>query len=379
MSVPLLDLHAQNDPLKEAFTATFERVMASNCFIMGPELEAFETAMAQYLGVKHAFGVSSGTDALLLALMVLDIGPGDEVLCPTFTFFATGGSIARLGATPVFVDVEASTFNIDVQDAAQKITPKTKAIMPVHLFGQTADMNAILELASKHKLRVIEDTAQAIGARYAGKHAGTLGDFGAYSFFPTKNLGGFGDSGLLVTQDDTLAEKARLLRVHGARHTYLHEEVGGNFRMDPLQAALLLEKLPKLDSFVQLRRSHATFYNTTFTEELKGPIEAGKLILPQALTEENHSWNQYTLLLPKAGHRDTLMQHLSDQNIGCRIYYPYPLDAQPCFAKLNEKPANTPQAHSLCKACLSIPVYPELTTKQRSSVADAVIEFIKRI
>ncbi|HCR36745.1 MAG TPA: DegT/DnrJ/EryC1/StrS family aminotransferase, partial [Opitutae bacterium] len=339
----------------------------------------FETAMAQYLGVKHAFGVSSGTDALLLALMVLDIGPGDEVLCPTDTFFATGGSIARLGATPVFVDVEASTFNIDVQDAAQKITPKTKAIMPVHLFGQTADMNAILELASKHKLRVIEDTAQAIGARYAGKHAGTLGDFGAYSFFPTKNLGGFGDSGLLVTQDDTLAEKARLLRVHGARHTYLHEEVGGNFRMDPLQAAFLLEKLPKLDSFVQLRRSHATFYNTTFTEELKGPIEAGKLILPQALTEENHSWNQYTLLLPKAGHRDTLMQHLSDQNIGCRIYYPYPLDAQPCFAKLNEKPANTPQAHSLCKACLSIPVYPELTTKQRSSVADAVIEFIKRI
>src|SRR3954471_11655070 len=261
MAVPLLDLNAQNLAMEGELKAAFERVLRSGHFIMGPEAVAFEKEIAQFLGVKHALGVSSGTDAILLALMALEIKAGDEVICPTFTFFATAGCIARTGAAPVFVDSDPVTFNVDPDDVARKITKKTKAIMPVHLFGQCAEMDAILALAREKGVRVIEDGAQALGATYKGRQAGTMGDFGTFSFFPSKNLGGFGDSGLLVTNDDALAERATLLRVHGAKPKYYHKFVGANFRMDALQCALLRVKLPHCRSYNERRAANAAYYN----------------------------------------------------------------------------------------------------------------------
>ena len=248
-NVPLLDLGPQNRALEAQFETAFRDVLRSNMFIMGPRLEAFEKDCATFLGVKHALGVSSGTDALLLALMALDIGEGAEVLLPSFTFFATAGSVARLGATPVWVDVDPHSFNIDLADAARKVGPRTRAIMPVYLFGQSLDLDALQAFASAHKLRVIEDAAQSMGARWKGRSTMSSGDFGATSFFPSKNLGGMGDSGLVTTQDDALAERARMLRVHGMQPKYFHREVGANFRMDPLQAALLHIKLPHLPEY----------------------------------------------------------------------------------------------------------------------------------
>ena len=243
MKVPLLDVNAQNLPLERELTETFTRVLHSGRFIMGPEVVALEEEVADFVGASHGIGVSSGTDAILLALMALGIGPGDEVLCPTFTFFATAGCVSRVGATPVFVDACPVCFNLDVEDAASKVTARTKAIIPVHLFGQSADMDAVMELAGKHGLKVIEDGAQAIGSRYKGRDCGSIGDFGTYSFFPSKNLGGFGDGGMLVCNDPDLADKARVLRMHGSKPKYYHKYIGGNFRLDPLQAALLRVKL----------------------------------------------------------------------------------------------------------------------------------------
>ena len=297
MAVPLFDTKVQNNGLAGELQATFARVLASGQFILGPEVTNFERQCAAYLRVRHALGVSSGTDAILLALMALGIGPGDEVICPSFTFFATAGCVARVGAKPVFCDVRADTFNLDVGDAARRITPRTKAIVPVHLYGQAAELESVNVLARQHGIKVIEDAAQAVGARQGGQPVGGFGDFGAFSFFPTKNLGAFGDAGLLTTNDDALAERATLLRNHGAHPKYYHQFVGGNFRLDALQAALLAVKLPLLDGYAQRRAANAARYTAQFSK-LSGV--GTKVILPFAQPGNHHTWNQYTLRLPGA-------------------------------------------------------------------------------
>jgi dTDP-4-amino-4,6-dideoxygalactose transaminase len=373
MAVPLFDIKPQNNALAVDLQAAFARVLASGQFILGPEVQNFERQCANYLGVKHGLGVSSGTDAILLALMALGIGPGDEVICPSFTFFATGGCVARTGATPVFCDVRVDTFNLDVADAARRVTPRTKAIMPVHLYGQAAEMEAINALARKHGFKVIEDACQAVGATQGGRHVGSLGDFGAFSFFPTKNLGAFGDAGLLTTNDDALAERATLLRNHGAHPKYYHKFVGGNFRLDAVQAALLAVKLPHLDGFAQRRTANATRYTEHFTK-LSGV--GTKLILPTGQPGNGHTWNQYTLRLPGAGRRDALRDWLAARQIGTEIYYPVPLHAQVCFAAQHQTDADLPVSARLAGEVLSIPIFPELTMAQQDEVIAATGDFL---
>lgn len=373
MAVPLFDTKIQNNALAADLQAAFARVLASGMFILGPEVQSFERQCADYLGVRHALGISSGTDAILLALMALDIGPGDEVLCPSFTFFATAGCVARTGAKPVFCDVRADTFNLDVADAARRITPRTKAILPVHLYGQAADMEAINALAREHGLKVIEDAAQAVGATQGGRRAGSFGDFGAFSFFPTKNLGAFGDAGLLTTNDDVLAERATLLRNHGAHPKYFHKFVGGNFRLDAVQAALLAVKLPHLDGYAQLRAANAARYTEHFA---KLPGLGTNLILPTAQPGNGHIWNQYTLRLPGAGRREALRTWLTVRQIGTEIYYPVPLHAQDCFAVLGQTDADLPVSAQLAGEVMSLPIFPELTRAQQDEVITAVSEFV---
>lgn len=371
MFVPLLDLNAQNLALENEFKAVFERVLRSGQFIMGPELVAFEKDLANLIGVKHALGVSSGTDAILLALMALGIGPGDEVICPSFTFFATAGCVARAGATPVFVDSLEDSFNIDPADVKKKTTARTKAIIPVHLFGQCAEMDLILEVAKERGIRVIEDGAQALGATYKSKQAGAMGDFGTFSFFPSKNLGGFGDSGLLVTNDDALAEQATLLRMHGAKPKYYHKFVGANFRMDPLQCGLLRVKLPHYNSYNQRRQANAAYY----TEKLSAlPGVKGKIILPAAQKDRGHIWNQFTLRV-KNGRRDDLKSFLGERKIGSEIYYPVPLHQQECFAYVGTARESLPVANRLAGEVLSIPIFPELRREQLDEVIAAVGEW----
>lgn len=372
MAVPLLDLNAQNLALEGELKAVFERVLRSGQFIMGPEAVAFEKEMAQIIGVKHALGVSSGTDAILLALMALEIKAGDEVICPSYTFFATAGCVARAGATPVFVDSLPDSFNIDPADVARKISARTKAIMPVHLFGQVAEMDPIRALAKEKGIRVIEDGAQALGATYKGKQAGTMGDFGTFSFFPSKNLGGFGDSGLLITNDDGLAERATLLRTHGSKPKYYHKFVGANFRMDPLQCALLKVKLPHYNEYTKRRQANAAYY----TENLMAiPGIVKKLILPKAGVDRGHIWNQYTLRVLGEGRRDGLKNFLADRKIGTEIYYPVPMHQQECFAYLGTQKEEFPVANRLAKEALSIPIFPELKREQLDEVIGAIREW----
>jgi dTDP-4-amino-4,6-dideoxygalactose transaminase len=367
--VPLLDLKEQHAALAAELQAAFARVLASGQFVLGREVAALEEAAAALTGTKHAIGVSSGTDAILLALMALGIGPGDEVLCPAFTFFATAGCVARVGATPVFVDSWADSFNIDVADAARRITRKTKAIMPVHLFGQMADMDAVRELARVHRLAVIEDAAQALGATFEGRAAGSLGDFGTFSFFPTKNLGALGDAGLLVTSNDELAAKARLLRNHGAEQQYFHTLIGGNFRLDGLQAAFLNVKLPHLAGYTARRRENAAYYQSA----LGAALPEDELVLPAEMPGNCHIWNQYTVRV--AGHqRNELRRFLTERGIGSAIYYPVPLHQQECFANV-VKSTSLPVAEQLSTECLSLPIYPELTRDQLKLVAETVSEF----
>lgn len=373
MAVPLFDIKPQNHALATELQAAFARVLASGQFILGPEVQNFERQCAEYLGVKHALGVSSGTDAILLALMALGIGPGDEVICPSFTFFATAGCVTRTGAKPVFCDVQADTFNLDVADAARRITPRTKAIMPVHLYGQAADMTALNELARQHGIKVIEDACQAVGATQGGKHVGSLGDFGAFSFFPTKNLGAFGDAGLLTTNDDSLARQATLLRNHGAHPKYYHQFVGGNFRLDAVQAALLAVKLPLLDDFARKRTANAARYTEHFAR-LPGVVT--RLLLPTAWPGNGHTWNQYTLRLPGAGRREALREWLAARQIGTEIYYPVPLHAQACFAAVGQTDADFPVSARLAGEVLSIPIFPELTLAQQDEVIAAVGDFL---
>ncbi len=361
MKVPLLDLKAQYATIREDIRRAVDGVMDSQYFILGPEVAALEEEVAAYVGAPYAIGCASGTDALLLALMALDVGPGDEVITSPFTFFATAGSIWRLGATPVFVDIEAETFNIDPEAVAAAIGDKTKAIIPVHLFGQCAEMAPLLEAAGD--IPVIEDAAQALSAAYRGTRAGAIGTIGCFSFFPSKNLGGFGDGGMVTTGDEALAERLRRLRVHGAEKKYYHGEVGLNSRLDALQAAVLRVKLPHLDGWSDARAANAARY---------GELLAGASVTtPVARPHCRHVYNQYTLRVPN---RDAVMAGLKDRGIGCAIYYPVPLHLQKCFAALGYQEGDLPVSEQAAAEVISIPVYPELTAEMQQYVADAIAE-----
>ncbi|MDE2207883.1 MAG: DegT/DnrJ/EryC1/StrS family aminotransferase, partial [Armatimonadetes bacterium] len=337
--VPLLDLKAQYAEIREEIAAAIQRVLDSQRFILGPEVEAFEKQIAEYCQCRCAIGVSSGTDALLIALMTLGIDHGDEVITPSHTFFATAGGVARLGAKPVCVDVDPWSFNLDPTKLEAAITSRTRAIIPVHLYGQTADMARITEIAERHHLPVVEDAAQAIGAEYHGKRAGSLGTFGCLSFFPSKNLGGYGDGGMVVTNDEELADRVRLLRTQGYRPKYYNKAVGGNFRLDPLQAAVLAAKLPHLDAWTAARQRNAGTYRKLFAETgleidgWNGESVAGVkgIVQPADMGFGRHVYNQFVI---RAGFRDELMAWLKQHNIGSEIYYPVPVHLQECFAAL---------------------------------------------
>ena len=371
MSVPLLDLEAQYRPLRDEILAAITRVCDSQRFIMGPEIDAFEQEMVRQLGVPHAISVSSGTDAILLALMALGIKAGDEVVTTTFSFFATAGAIVRVGATPVLVDIDPATFNIDPVQAAAAITPRTKAIMPVHLFGLGAEMDPIMDAANRAGIPVIEDAAQAIGSSYKARPLGGIGAFGCFSFFPSKNLGAFGDAGLLTTTDPVLAERARLLRTHGMKPKYHHHLVGANFRMDALQAAVLRVKAPHLAGWTEARRANAARYRRLFHAAGLEPA----VTLPVEPADRTHIFNQFVI---RTADRDGLKRHLDEQGIGNEIYYPVPFHLQPCFAALGYRPGAFPRAERAALECLAIPVYAELTEAQQETVVSAIGQFVQR-
>jgi len=367
MEVPLLDLRAQFQTIRGEVMAAVERVFESQHFILGPEVEAFERAAAEYCRVEHAIGCGSGSDALLLALTALGVGPGDEVVTASFSFFATAGSVTRLGARPVFVDISPDDFNIDPDLIERAITPRAKAILPVHLFGQCAEMDAIRKVAERHNLPVVEDAAQAIGAGYHELRAGVMGAVGCFSFFPSKNLGGAGEGGLMTTDDDRLAEKLRLLRHHGMRPKYYHQIVGVNSRLDALQAAVLGVKLKYLDRWSDARRRNAEHYDRLFAE---AGVE--EVATPSVRPNRRHIFNQYTI---RCSRRDELMDFLKRQGVGSEIYYPVPLHLQECFAYLGYKPGDLPVTERTSRECLSLPVYPELTEEMRRYVVEKITEF----
>jgi dTDP-4-amino-4,6-dideoxygalactose transaminase len=367
--VPLLDLKAQYAPLRAEILEAVTRVCDSQRFIMGPEIEAFEAEMSSLLGVRHTVAVSSGTDALLLALMALGVRPGHEVVTSAFSFFATAGAIARLGATPVFVDIDLETYNVDTDQVAAALTPKTQAVLPVHLFGLAADMDPILSHASRAGRAVVEDAAQAIGATYRGRTAGSLGTCGCLSFFPTKNLGAFGDAGLFVTDDEMLARRARTLRVHGMEPKYHHTLIGGNFRMDALQAAVLRVKCRHLERWTNGRRENAARYRTLFREA--GLTE--HIALPAEPSNCRHIFNQFVI---RVARRDSLRAHLTKRGIGTEIYYPVPLHLQPCFGYLGHRAGDFPAAERASAETLALPIYAELTAAQQQRVVEAIAEFV---
>jgi len=368
VTVPLLDLQAQYQPLRQPLLDALTRVADSQRFIGGPDVEAFEREVAAVVDVRHAIGVSSGTDALLAALMALDIGPGDEVVTSTFSFFATAGCIARVGAKPVLVDIDPESFNIDVVAAARACTAQTKALLPVHLFGQSADMSAVMALADECHLNVIEDAAQAIGATDHGGHAGAIGHLGCFSFFPSKNLGGFGDGGLVTTNDDRLAHQVRLLRNHGMEPKYFHKVVGGNFRLDAIQAAVLRVKLPHLARWTEGRRANASRYRQLFHDAGL----AGTVCLPSERPDRHHIYNQCVVRVPD---RDGLKRHLDAAGVGTEIYYPVPFHLQECFAGLGYKPGDFPHAEKAAAEVLALPIYPELTLEQQQYVVDQIAAY----
>jgi len=371
LKVPLLDLHAQYVPLRAEILAAIERVCDSQRFIMGPEITAFEEEMARMLGVRHAVSVSSGTDALLLALMALDIRAGDEVVTSTYSFFATAGAIARLGAKPVLVDIDETTFNLDPERVAAALTPRTKAIIPVHLFGLSADMDPILDVAARAYIPVVEDAAQAIGASYKSRLLGGLGAAGCFSFFPSKNLGAFGDAGLFVTNDDALAKQARLLRTHGMEPRYYHQAVGANFRMDALQAAILRVKAPHLAEWTSRRRANAARYRTLFRDA--GLLD--KVTLPNEPPDRWHIFNQFVI---RTTDRDGLKAHLDERGIGTEIYYPVPFHLQPCFAGLGHARGDFPRAERAAAESLALPIYGELIPAQQEAVVSAIGDYVLR-
>lgn len=362
--IPLLDLEAQNGPLHAAIDAAIDRVVRANQFIMGSDVAAFEREVAAALGVEHAIGVSSGTDALLVALMALDVGPGDEVITTPFSFFATAGTIHRVGAKPVFVDVEARTFNLDPALVRAKVTERTRAILPVHLFGQPCDLAGLREAAPG--IPIVEDAAQSILARTSEGPVGALGALGCFSFFPSKNLGGFGDGGLVTTNDAALAEKVRRLRVHGSHPKYFHAMVGGNFRLDTLQAAVLRVKLPHLRAWTEARRENAARYDRLFAEAAIPGVTTPPRV------SEGHVYNQYTI---RCARRDELAKHLSAEKIGNAIYYPLSLHQQECFAYLGHREGDFPVSEQAAREVLSLPIYPELGEPRQRRVVEAIARF----
>ena len=371
MPVPLLDLKIQYQTLKPEIDAALMRVAESQVSILGPEVDALERELEAYLGVKHAIGVSSGTDALLMAMMAYNIGPGDEVLMPSFSFFATAGCVSRVGATPVFVDVDPVSFNVDPELVRRAITPRTRAIIPVHLFGQAADIDAIVAIGKEHNIPVIEDAAQAIGTQTAdGRRVGSIGEIGCFSFYPTKNLGALGDGGLVTTNDDDLNIRLRQIRNHGMEPRYYHKIMGGNFRLDAMQGAILRVKLPHLAGWHAGRRRNATLYTNLFREA------GASVLLPTSVyagtSVDSHIFNQYTI---RSTRRDELRAHLQAQGIGAEIYYPVPFHRQECFHSLGLNDADFPVSNELAESVMSIPIYPELTEAQIGEVVETIVAF----
>jgi dTDP-4-amino-4,6-dideoxygalactose transaminase len=360
--VPLLDLQAQYQPIREELLAAVARVCDSQRFILGPEVDALEHELASYLGVSDAVAVSSGTDALLVAMMALGIGEGDEVVTSTYSFFATAGCVARLGAVPRFVDIDPATFNLDAGAVRAALSPRTRAIMPVHLYGLCADMDPLMAVAAEAGVAVIEDAAQAIGATYKGRQAGSIGLLGCFSFFPSKNLGAFGDGGLVTTSDPALARELRLLRNHGAEERYYHDRIGGNFRLDALQAAILRVKLPHLARWTEMRRENAARYRDLFARHLG----AGVVTLPIEPADRRHIYNQFIVRTP---HRDAVKAILAESGIATEIYYPVPFHLQNCFRYLGHHRGDFPAAEAAAASTLALPIYGELTAAQQEAVA----------
>ena len=369
MPVPLLDLREQYRPLRDDILTAMTRVCDSQQFIGGPEVDALERDLAAFTSVPHAIGVSSGTDALLVAMMALGIKAGDEVITPTFSFFATAGCVVRTGATPRLVDIDPATFNIDPAAIECALSPRTKAIIPVHLYGLCADMDPILEIANRTGVAIIEDAAQAIGATYRGREAGAMGTFGCFSFFPSKNLGAFGDAGFVTTHDERLAHEIRLLRNHGAEPKYVHSRVGGNFRLDALQAAVLRVKLPFLARWTEMRRVNADRYDRMFADAGLSTAAGGLVDLPVRPANRTHIFNQYVIRVPD---RDRVRERLSAKGIGTEIYYPVPFHLQECFASLGYRRGDFPAAERAAAEVLALPIYGELTADQQLEVVTAL-------
>jgi dTDP-4-amino-4,6-dideoxygalactose transaminase len=381
MKVPLLDLKAQYLAIKPEVDKAIADVMESQHFILGPAVTACEAACAKYSNVAHGIGVSSGTDAILVCLMAENIGPGDEVITVPYTFFATVGCISRVGATPVFVDIDPVTYNMDPAQIEAKITKHTKAIMPVHLYGQMADMDAIMAIAKKHNLVVIEDAAQAIGSEYKGRRAGSIGDYGCFSFFPSKNLGGVGDGGMVVTNDPGRAAKVSLLRAHGSKPKYYHKLIGGNFRLDAIQGAVVGAKLPHLDKWTAGRQANAARYDRLFAasgiriaggDDALAANAAAELVLPKTVASR-HIFNQYVI---RTSQRDALRKALEAAGVSTEIYYPVPMHLQECFASLGYTKGQMPESENAADETLALPIYPELSDAQAAYVVDRVRDFI---
>jgi dTDP-4-amino-4,6-dideoxygalactose transaminase len=372
VKVPFLDLQAQYRPLRDEILAAVTRVCDSQRFILGPEVDALETELSALLGLPHAVALSSGTDALLVALVALDIKPGDEVITTTYSFFATAGAIARVGARPVLADIDPATYNIDAEAVKAAVTPRTRAIIPVHLFGLAADLDPIMSVADKAGIAVVEDAAQAIGATYQSRSVGGVGACGCFSFFPSKNLGAFGDAGLLATNDERLARRVRLLRTHGMEPRYHHQVVGGNFRMDAMQAAVLRVKAPHLAAWTESRRQNASRYLALFREA--GLTD--RVTLPVEPAGYRHIFNQFVIRVPR---RDDLRRHLEDRSIGTEVYYPVPFHLQACFANLGYRRGQFPHAERAAAESLALPIYPELTADQQETVVNAIAEFLSRL
>jgi len=378
MGVPLLDLKAHHEPLHQEIMAALEQTFRSQAFILGPEVGKLEEQVAVYCQAKYGIGVTSGTDALLIALMALGVGQGDEVITTPYSFFATAGAVVRLGAKPVLVDIDPRTFNLDPGKIEKAISQRTKAIIPVHLYGQSADMGPIMDVAHHRKLAVIEDAAQAIGTEYAdGRRVGSIGTIGCFSFFPSKNLGCLGDGGMAVTNDPDLAERMRVLRTHGSKPKYYHKLIGGNFRLDTIQAAVLTVKLKYLDQWTRRRQENADRYETLFQQS--GLIQAGRVRLPEAVyrtfgVKHYHIYNQFVLRVER---RNDLMAHLKQKGIGTEVYYPVPFHLQECFRYLGYQEGDFPESERAANETVAVPIYPELTPAQQAEVVDAVATFYR--
>jgi len=370
VNVPLLDLKTQYKTIKNKIKQAIDKVLEEQKFILGKHVTFLEEKIANYCNCNYAIGVSSCTDALLVSLMAIDIKPGDEIITTPYTFFATIGSIVRLGAKPVFVDIDPETYNLNPKEIEAKITSKTKAIIPVHLFGQCCEMDLIIDIAKRHNLRVIEDAAQALGAMYKDKKVGSIGDIGCFSFFPSKNLGGYGDGGMVVTNDEALYKKIKMLRVHGTEKKYYHKFVGGNFRLDELQAAILLAKFKYLDTWNKKRGECAKRYDQLFSQ-----ANLLDKVASPCVRQTNHVFHQYVVRVKE---RDELLKYLKTQGIGCAIYYPLPMHLQECFSYLNYKKGDFPNAEKAAKETLALPMYPELTLEQQEYVVEKIKEFYKK-